>query len=584
MLNAVITEENDNKMAVKQHLGVFFLYLLLAFSFLAPIASNEFIPQGQDLPTHVGLIAQAAMAEKEGQLPIRTMPWEFHGAHSATFQFYGPTTYTLAGYIHLYLFPNNPYIPYKMLALLSLLFGAFFIYRLSFKWTHSLPAAFLSGFAYMASPYFLIDILARGALAESVSLGLIPIILYYSFMLFSEKLFSIKYFLLSAFFWYFLMTTHLVSFVNSSFFLGLFFLLLSGSKKISQLFRIGFAYIWAWCIGAWFIGPLMSQMRLIRMTWSAMASSAMIMGTNFLTAFSKLLSVTAIFPMSPTTPGGEQIALPFYPGIGWPMLISVIVCVYYAYQKKTNNTQVLTLLCLFALAFIATWSPVNFWQYLPEKLVIAQYSYRFLAQVMWIGALLLGWAVMLIMDYELQSKKVSTLLIILFGTWLMGMSNSSWLMAHYISPINIDTINHIPSIGYSRADYLINQDRISSKEVLKPTVLAEQMATRCQTIPSGLKCQLPSSFSANIIQLPLAYYPHFLDVFVDGKRSPYWGTLKNSENVMLVGLPLSAGKHTITCQFVGFHWANNVSLVSIVISFLLLMVAFFRRRSIRIEK
>lgn len=580
MLNEDVSEQMSDRSIIKRHFGVFFFYLLLAFSFLSPIASNKFVPQGQDMPNHVGLIAQAAMAEKEGQLPIRTMPWEFHGAHPAAFQFYGPSAYTFAGYIHRYFFPNNPYTAYKTVVLLSLLFGAFFIYRLSLKWTDRFPAAFLSGFVYMAAPYFLIDILARGAFAESVSLGLIPIVLYYTYALFSEKLFSIKYFLLTAFSWYFLMTTHLVSFVNSTFFLGLFFLLLSGRKRVPQLCRVGFAYVWAWLIGAWFLGPLLLQTRLLRVTGSAIASSGILMSTNFLTAFSKLLSVTAIFPLSPTIPGSEQITLPFYPGIGWPMLIGVIVCTYYAYKKKTDNTCVGKLLFLFVLAFIAAWSPVNFWQYLPNKLVIAQFSYRFLGQVMWIGALLLGWAVMLLMNYEMPSKKISNLLIILFGTWLIGISNSSWLMANYVAPINIYNIKDFPTMGYARGDYLIELSGIPSEDILKPTVLAGQVASYCQTIPNGVTCQLPEYSSSNIVQLPLVYYPHFLDVLIDGKKAPYFGTFQNSEGVTLVGLPLLAGKHHITCQFVGLHWANKVSIVSVVMSFLLLATTFFRRKNI----
>lgn len=571
-------------MSMRKHWGVFLLYLLLAISLLAPIASSRYAPAGQDWSTHIGLIAQASMAEKEGQFPVRTMPWEFHGVHPATYQFYGPSLYAVGGYLCSHLSPRNPYVIYKILATLSLLLGGFFIYRLSLKWTKSFPAAVLSGFSFMAAPYFLIDINARGALAETVALGVIPFVLYYTYALFSEKNFSIKYFILSSLMWYLLMTTHVVTFVNSSLFIGLFFLLLSGKKELTRLCRVGFAYVWACLMGAWFLVPLISKAPFLQIAQSGVASSKLLMSANIMTYFSKLLSITALSAVEQGIYGVSEIRLPFYPGIGWPMLMGLMVCVYYVYKKKVENTYVKKLLLLFALAFIATWSPVDFWQYLPQKLVISQYSYRFLAQIMWIGALLLGWALMLLINNENKERPISHVWMILLGIWVIGSSNASWLTAHYNASVYVGDIVPSPTMGYGNKDYLMNPSKIQSDELLMPSWSASKVTAYCHPIENGVACDLPSSFTQGIVQLPTAYYPDLLNIKVDGKRTSYSPTLPNEESVVLVGLPVSAGVHHITAQFVGCSWANKVSVIMVIMSSLLLLVLLFSHGLILLKK
>ena len=115
-----------------------------------------------------------------------------------------------------------------------------------------------------------------------------------------------------------------------------------------------------------------------------------------------------------------------------------------------NEKLIKALLLTFLLTFILTWSPVDFWKFVPRILVISQFSYRFLAQVVWVGALLVAVAIKLFFNDHDSSA------VFFIGFTLIVLSSSSWLMANYnYHPITTDEIALNPNFSYGSDAYLV---------------------------------------------------------------------------------------------------------------------------------
>lgn len=572
----------------QQHLTAFFLYSLLAFALLSPTGSGHVIPRQQDAKTHIAAIVQGKMAMQEGQFILRTAPKEYHGWGYPKFQFYGPTLYFVTSLLYSAIAPDNPYVTFKIIIFISFLLGGFFIYRLSWRLTKHFSASVLSGFAYMAAPYFLIDAHWRNALAETLGLGILAVVLYYTIQLFLDKNFSIKNWLLTSFSWYFLMTVHLITFINSALFIGIFIILLSYKKNLIPLLRVATACAWACLLGAWFLAPIFWESSLLHI---GRHLTETLMDSNWLTTLPRLLSITSM-PSGLANLHPDHLAGPFYPAVGWPFLIGFTLCLFgvFAGRMKQNTALIIKLMFLFLLALFMAWSPVDFWQYLPKMLTVSQYSYRLLAQLIWISALLLAFALSMLLE-EKRSDSDSNWLVIPLGILLIGLSSASWLELPALKTKNIHAIMQNPYLGYRHleSNYLIslNTSAIPPQAQLQPDISVKKVVPFCQRIHAITRCHLPESFSGGLTQFPVLYYPdNLIAVSLDNQQPPYFATHYYDPHVkknqyMLVGLSLPPGKHIISFEFIGISWANKISCITLLLSGLLILGAVllsFRRQ------
>ncbi len=566
----------------KQHLITLFIYCIISLILLYPASTGKVIPKPQDEKTHIAAIVQAREAMKEGQFPLRTAPIEYHGRGYPKFQFYGPSLYQLTSIIYSVIAPNNPCISFNIILFLSFLCGGFFIYRLVWQLTQRFSASLLSGFAYMVSPYFLVDAHWRHSLTETLALGILAAVLYYTFQLFFNEKFSIKHWLLSSFWWYLLITVHIVTFVNFSLFIGLLILLsLHNKKTLIHAFYVGTAYIWACLLAAWFMAPAFLDSSLIRI---GRQLTDTLLDSTHLTSLPRLLS----FSWTAASEASPYSIAAFYPAIGWPFLIAFLLCfigVCFGKMKK-NTFMVIKLLLLFILAFFITWSPFDFWPYLPKVFTISQYTYRLLAQIIWIGSLLLGFALSMILK-----EKVSSWFAIPVGIILIGFCSFSWLEIPPQKMMSVQLLMQDPHLGYfgEERNYLIS---VNTKEIphdmqIHPTISVKELESFCHRNHGNIQCDLPSSFTGGIAQFPVLYYPDLLAVFVDRQSSSYFPTFfdngtfsknasapKQKSSYLLVGLSLSPGKHAIVFEFTGLTWANKVSLITIILSILIIIVTW----------
>lgn len=156
-----------------------FYYFIILLSFVLilpsvwPLFRSDFFRM-HDF-THVARLVELDNAVKDGHIPprwSRNLGW---GYGMPLFHFYAPMPYYLAEFFHLigFNFVNSIKIIFGLTFFISF-FGMFLLAR---KFWGSL-AGFLSGIAFVYSPYRAVDFYIRGALGELFAIALIPWVLW----------------------------------------------------------------------------------------------------------------------------------------------------------------------------------------------------------------------------------------------------------------------------------------------------------------------------------------------------------------------------------------------------------------------
>ena len=92
------------------------------------------------------------------------------------------------------------------------------------------------------------------------------------------------------------------------------------------------------------------------------------------------------------------------------------------------------------------WSPFDFWQFLPRSLWVTQFTYRILTQVMWTGALLSAYALVLLFRARLDGRHLVVGLLLIIVT----IATSPYLPILHSSSTTIGDLVKQPTIGYGR--------------------------------------------------------------------------------------------------------------------------------------
>ncbi|MDJ0661359.1 MAG: 6-pyruvoyl-tetrahydropterin synthase-related protein [Crocosphaera sp.] len=436
-------------------LGIILLYSVIALSLMAPMASSKII-NGMfgDTASHVGYVAQARTAIIEGQFPLRVAPIEDNGWRYPGFQFYSQLPYFLGGWFYKLVTPTNPYEAYKLVIILALIVGGFYIYRLSLKLTQSRIAGVLAGIAYMSAPYLLNNIHARGAFTEAIAQGILPVVLYYVIQSYSTG--KRRYLILSSFSWFCLAVTHLITFVYCTLFIALLALIVVIQTRktdftFSRLLPPLQGYGLGWLLSFYFLGPVVFISSHLSIRKQISANNPF--GTNTYTPLANLLSPTSLPPEPSQT--GLAGTYGLHPAVGWILLAAWGVVMYYHYfapslPPKLQQTRpyMLGLLWVFGIALFLTWSPINIWVIIPRQLWVTQFTFRFLTHVMWSGALLTAYATVLIFRRRLDRRHL------IIGILLIILVSRPWLPAPK-GTLTVDELKKEPLFRYSGAlDYL----------------------------------------------------------------------------------------------------------------------------------
>jgi hypothetical protein len=448
---------------------ILFLYSLLAAVTLAPVSLINSIPNTNEYVATIAAIMQAKMALAAGQFPLRTMPLEYSGWFYPFYQFYSPSVFTFAGLIYKWVTPSNPMLALKLTLWLSLTLGGIFMYRLAFWFVKSIPAAFLAGVIYLSAPYVIIIVDRIGNLNEVVALGLLPAVLYYTFarFYFPDKN---SIFVKAGISWYLLITTHIITFVYTSLFVGILLSLitLKNPRHLRNLICVGIAFFLACLLAMWYLAPIAAfeKFFVISATYADASTIA-----KFHPTFSHLLFSAASYTINI-----KNTIEALHPSIGLPILLSALLGSYALYTQNASGKRradywLPFLLILFFLAFFMAWSPINFWQWLPSYLLVGQYSWRLLSQVTWIGALLSAWAFCWLFKKNLDSRHM------IIGTLIILVSTNTWYPLIEDATINSSSFFRNPLMAYNRSAYKINfikypkfVDRIDSSLIASETL------------------------------------------------------------------------------------------------------------------
>lgn len=540
----------------KKRFFLFFCFAVLITSILSPLASNEYVRTGSvhDLVPHIGHVIQAKMALDQGQFPVRTAPWQDGDYGYAPFQFYGSIFYTITGSIYKFFTPQNPYVALKFFLWLSLLLGVIFLYKTVLLFIESDVVAFLTSIVYLMSPYLLINMFERGAIPEAVAQAFIPVVLYFSFKILFSKKFQLFDFIFASLAWVMISGTHLVTFVYFSFFFALFLLLFISTDRsyFKPVLFVGLPYLYGLLLGCFYLIPIGMFSKFLNA-----ANSAHMGGFQFETLLPTLLSMYPTSPMPLPGNGRLDPNMKLYMSIGLPVLMAIGSTLYLLFVESKRLTAkikplVIGSLTIFFLAFFATWTPFDFWPYLPNVLQIAQFTWRLLTDTMWPSAFLFAFAIVNIFGEKLDIRHG------VVGLILICVSLSPWITSQEVGSVTVNEILQKPDLGYGRNDYLVRPEfaTIDPSLITMPIGLTYP---NCSKKDGYTMCTLhvPNN-GETIAQLPVTYYPDLLNVEIDGNQAQYESSLYfNYYNV--VTLKLSQGTHVIKTHFQGLFLANWIS-------------------------
>lgn len=555
------------------------LIFCVSLSLMAPIASNTYLPQILDYKNHTALVVQAKMAIDEGQFPIRVSPFEHQSLNYPVFQFYSPLMYTISGSIYKWLTPDNPYIALKYTVILAFLLAGIYSYRAAYLLTQNKKIAVVVALVYMCTPYLLINLLARGAFTEFFAQGLIPMVLYYN-LLATRQDAPRRTLIELALSWSLLALSHSITFIYTSFFMGLLFVGLALHRIVSvkTLLKLGLAYGIACLLCAWMFAP----------AWDMQAISYI--GTrnpylfNWLTPLSSLLSFNAVSPMP--LPGNYMLLTKIYVSLGLPMLIALgfaLMRLFAAESFTPSRRFFTTVLFVYFFAFLLAWAPFNVYDLLPTILDVGQFSYRLLSQTAWIGLIIMcGCLSTLHLAEKPNASFYMAFVAIIF------LATTPWVQTQLDSGVMIKDIVANPDSGYGKTGYCpqsilifpgLNQDTVREKALSftdKKHVFHHKadilpfLGASCSRQQDTTVCELTSKGPDQLTPIPTIYYPKGLAITVDGLEIPYEPAL--SAQYVIAAAKLPKGTHKVVIAYTGYPWANNISLIAAILAIAALMV------------
>lgn len=534
------------------------LYLLLALALLAPLASNDILPSAPDHANHTAFVVEAKLALDEGQLPLRVAPFANDGLRYPAFQFYAQAPYLVAGGLYRFVTPANPWLAIKLTYLIGLCLAALFVHKLGHLLGFDRTTSALAGVVYIAAPYLLINIHARGAFTEAFAQFLLPVVAYASArVVVRGGPWDIVWATLA---WCVLGTSHIITFIYGTLFYGAF---VAGLLVCREVNSRSAALLVAPCLLGWSLSAFQ---------WYPAATTTLqvhsMIGDVFyyrwVTPLSALLSFTSVQP----EPAGRPVMTPFlHPAVGAPILIAVAGLLYLSSVDRLRCRGIWVCMTLFGVAFICVWSPVNFWSLLPAPLLVVQFSYRFLTFTTVFGTILFAYFLWI---YRQRYGSAG------FLAWLVAIL---LLAQSYLpgTPQNVRTLASIvaaPATSLAPEAYELPSD-VSSGPPAPGLLKVTDARQHCGLDRATLKCTFNFDVPTDA-QLPMLFYPSLLRVTVNRQPVAYSASRHGSK--LLATVSLGAGRQRVFATFQGSPLGNALSLATIPLLGLLWYWGYRRSR------
>jgi len=551
---------------------LFFLFSMVATILLIPIASNTHLPNMIDFFNHMAIITQAHEALLDGQFPLRVAPSDLAGFQYPLFQFYSPTSYTIAALIYQAFTSSNPFIAYKITLWSCLVCGGFFIFHLAYKLTQNKSASIFASVAYLTTPFMMISINHIASFNETIAMSLQPLVIYCTLSCYSSI--DLKKTLQTALLWYLLATIHLITFVTLSCSISIFIFLLAIQRvqPPKNMVNVLIVYLFGCFLAAWFLGPI----QLLANHLSVIRSF------NYYLRWQSIIHLFS--PLAHISITEKDSALGIHPSIGWPLLFGIGICFYmivFEYRSK-KTAWITSLFILFFINFFLIWSPLNIWKYVPDFIKVVQYNWRLLNQLSWIGSLLLTYAICRLLESKIKPN------YIYIGIGLLLLTTFVWLPIKEVTYVPINSYS-TSTISDANSNYLMDVDKSQQwiqyvdafpKQENLFILPFKEVRQHCIKIKNNIRCIISVPSMTKIMELPLFYYPNLLTITINGHPAPYIGILH--DYYLIAGIIPEAGQvNIIEFQFRGWLLANYISSMSWMLWLILLIYLILKRIQFR---
>jgi hypothetical protein len=533
----------------------------LWFTPLDRIASNG----TGDILYHTTFVGGAAQALSEGQIPIREAPRfsanpplpEIH--RYPLYQFYSNWPYFSGGLlVHLGL---TSYHALLAVVFLSYLLGFGGMCRLARLLGASRGAALVGAVAYTLSPYHLVVWYARSAAPETVALGFVPWVFFFTLHTYQRRGFlSLA---LASLFWVLLILSHNIVHLWSLTFVGAFSLVAVASgfgagKPERFWLRPVAAYGLAALACAWFILPIAKFGNYFQ------AAVMFSKGMAHMTIPSLATLLSALPKGLDGFPNGAGLYLK--PQIGFPLLLGMAAYVYQRRWKSFSDPVVVA----FTLSIICILNFMGIYPYLGVLGRIVQFPYRLVIfsilfaalgtslafdrlQLPWRGACVLGFALVCAAWFKPYQHCIS---LPMTPAQTDQLSKRTGVVLQWGWPYDLDgnASRFEPDLQMAGGTHKVydNGVEIQSEGQLPETVGISW--NRLTTL------EIRGLDAPALVKLPLMYYPGLHKITVNGQEARYG----HQGNRIALMFP-HGGDFTIRHQFVGLWWANLLSLCAWIV-------------------
>lgn len=518
----------------KNHLLPLFILLFLSLSAVLPLLKNGFIPT-HDGEYHLLRFWQFDKNIQAGNFLPRWAPDLDYGFGVPLFSYFYPFPNYAAELFHLLGFSFID--TFKLSSALSLILSGLFFY-LWLKEIFNPWPALVGAVFYVFAPYHFIDLYVRGSIGEVWALTWLPALLFSSqkFIATGQK----KYFLLTSFFFAFLVLSHNLLALLFSLFLFSWWLFFLKRKKLLFAFSFGFG------LSAFFWLPAILERKLV----------TGIDFLNFADHFPTLFQL--IFPSWGTgfSVKGIMDGLSFQ--IGPDHLFMVFLATIFLLRRPKLKSILIFLLAWFCLLlFFSLEISLPLWRIIPF-LKYFQYPWRLNSLIIFITSFLAGYVAWRL------SKKIFIFL-------LLGLAISlNW---SYSRPVvysaRFDSF-YLANPGWTQGTATFgNSFKIvgaTNHEIAKPKIeiIEGQVEIKENFIkPTDLSFSSESSGDAKI-KINVNYFPGW-QVSLDG------GVVKiNKESDGSFSFSVPKGQHQVQIKFQESSICLIANLISLL-SFILLL-------------
>lgn len=507
-----------------------------------------------DSTIHIARLAQSFTALKEGHFPLRWLSnWHF-GFGYPVFIF----TYSLPYYVGALfkIFGFSFETIFKILIFLSLFFSGIGFFYFAKKYFKDFEALIGSLF-FIAAPYRFADIYERGALGESLSFILIPLLFIAPHSFKKNKL---RGFIFTSLVIFAFITTHALTFLVFFPVLLIYSLFIFG-KKLKDSFYFLSAIVFGFLLSAYQWIPLIFEQKYADLDNTYFN----IYRGHFLTIYQLLL-----IPKE-----GINIGTGIQLGTAQIVVICLIIfLIFYDFlrKRKVDRLVVFFLITTFAAAFLTLDLSNNIWNNfgLFQKLV---FPWRFLTLTTFLTSFLAAYLIK-----RLQRVKYKNFIILLLII-LAVFPSRHYLKGYFWHSFPDQYYNNYPD-EYRIELYFLPRELIKNfdKLQLEPvSVIEGKGEVRLLKKHNNLMEVQANLSQESKIQFHIFYFPGW-ELKVSGKKWPIITNQHNLEGIIVSSLP--AGNHQLSLKFTETPIrliSDLLSLGSFILLFLILIFKFLKR-------